>query len=87
MYTVEIQFLFQNIKTEQMVEEIETKENMFCREIVAKVRFIFFLWKKYFLFLLNWGTVKIKNVLHFEIIPFAYSTAFGTVIFVNLLSS
>ena len=80
-----MQFLFQNIKTEQIVEEIETKENMFCREIVAKVSFIF-LWKTYFLLLLNSGTVKIKSVLHFEILPFAYSTAFGTVIFVNLLS-
>ena len=60
-----MQFLFQNIKIEQMVEEIETKENKFCREIVAKVSFIF-LWKTYFLLLLNWGTVKIKNVLHFD---------------------
>ena len=30
-----MQFLFQNIKTEQKGEEIETKENMFCREIIA----------------------------------------------------
>ena len=67
-----------------MVEEIETKENMFYREIVAKVSFIF-LGKTYFLVLLNWGTVEIKRVLHFEIL-LAYSTAFGTVIFVNLLS-
>ena len=56
MYTVKIQtlsvdwnaiFFFQTIKTEQMNEEIETKENRFSSEIVPKVGFIF-VWKTYF---------------------------------------
>jgi len=57
MYTVEIQtpvswlkcsfFFPQTIKTEQVIEGIETKENWFSSEIVPKVSFIF-VWITYF---------------------------------------
>jgi hypothetical protein len=80
-----MQFLFQTLKTEQMDEEIKTKEYLFCSEIVAKVSFIFVL-KTYFKIISNWETEYIMNGLHVEILPFVYSMTFGTVIFINLLS-